>query len=196
MEKLAMQFELRVIGDRLYSTLSNKAAELTKAMLHLCRQTEPICPTIVKLVDRPQLNDLLLQGDTTKVLLVEAHDMSLIYAIQSMERKELAFLSHSGSRLPRLAPLIAVFESPDVLADIRDLPELISDWTFLPLDPSELARRIFSALKGRTFSKPNCGTARFRLFPKREPWCFSEIPCSLSALNLHWRNCFLARWGP
>jgi DNA-binding winged helix-turn-helix (wHTH) protein len=153
MEKLAMQFELRVIGDRLYSTLSNKAGELTKAMLHLCRQTEPICPTIVKLVDRPQLNDLLLQGDTTKVLLVEARDMSLIDAIQSMERKELAFLSHSGTRLPRLAPLIAVFESPDVLADIRDLPELISDWTFLPLDPNELARRIFSALKRKNILK-------------------------------------------
>jgi len=153
MEKLAMQFELEVIGDQLYTILSDKAAGLTEAMRHLCRHTDAVLPALVKLANRPHLRDLLLQGDTVKVVLVEVRDLGIIEAIHAMERKELAFLNHAGSSLPRLAPLIAVFESPAVLAEVRELPELISDWTFLPLDINEVARRIHSTLKRKNIVK-------------------------------------------
>jgi DNA-binding winged helix-turn-helix (wHTH) protein len=153
MEKLAMQFEIEVIGDRLFTTLSDKANDLTEAMRHLCRHTDEVLPTLVKMVNRPHLNDLLLHENMIKVILVEVHDLSVIEAIHVMERKELAFLDHSGTSLPRLAPLIAIFDSPTVLAEVRDLPELISDWIFLPLDPNELARRIHSTLKRKNIIK-------------------------------------------
>jgi hypothetical protein len=60
MEKPAMQFELEVIGDRLYRTLSDKASDLGKAMRHLFRHTDAVLPPLVKLVSPPHLNDLLL----------------------------------------------------------------------------------------------------------------------------------------
>lgn len=148
-----MQFELEVIGDQLFKTLAEKAMDLSAAMRHLCRFTDAVFPGSVKLVNRPHLNDLLLEGDVVRVLLVEAYDLSIIEAIQVMERKELAFLNLTSNTLPRLAPLIAVFDSPAALSEIRDLPELISDWTFLPLDPNELARRIHSTLKRKNILK-------------------------------------------
>lgn len=148
-----MQFQLEVIGEQLYKTLADKATELNEAMQHLCRHTDVVFPSLVKLVKQPHINDLLLQPDAVRVLLVEASDLDVIEAIQVMERKELAFLNLTGDTLPRLAPLIAVFDSPVVLAEIRDLPELISDWTFLPLDPYELARRIHSTLKRKNIIK-------------------------------------------
>lgn len=153
MEKPAMQFELEVIGEQLYKTLTDKAPEITAAMRHLCRNTDAIFPAYFKLVKRPQITDLLLQADVVRVLLVEAYDLNVVEAIQVMERKELAFLNLASNALPRLVPLIAVFESPAVLSEIRDLPELISDWTFLPLDPNELARRIHSTLKRKNILK-------------------------------------------
>nr|WP_314623500.1 hypothetical protein [uncultured Noviherbaspirillum sp.] len=142
-----MQFELEVIGEQLYKVLIDKATELNTAMQHLCRYTDAVFPSVVRLVKRPHVNDLLLQPGVVRVLLVEAYDLNMIEAIQVLERKELAFLNFTNNTLPRLAPMIAVFESPAVLSEIRDLPELISDWTFLPLDPNELARRIHSTLK-------------------------------------------------
>ena len=148
-----MQFELEVIGEQLYETLTEKAKDLGAAMRHLCRHTESVFPSQVRLVNRPHMSDLLLQGDTIRVLLVEVHDLGVIEAIQAMERKELAFLEHTSSARPRLAPLIAVFDSPEMLSDIRDLPDLISDWTFLPLDPNELARRIHLTLKRKNILK-------------------------------------------
>lgn len=153
MGKLAMQLELEVVGDRLYTILSERAAELSEAMRHLCEHTDVVLPTLVRFVRRPHLDDLILNGDVIKVVLIEARDLTVIDAIHAMERKELAFLNHPGSNLPRLAPLIAVFESPSVLADVRELPELISDWTFLPMNINELARRIHSTLKRKNIIK-------------------------------------------
>jgi DNA-binding winged helix-turn-helix (wHTH) protein len=153
MEKLAMQFEIEVIGDQLFTVLSSKTEDLTEAMRHLCRHTDEVLPTLVKMVNRPHLNDLLLHADKVRVILVEVQNLGVIEAIQAMERKELAFLSYSGTNLPRLAPLIAVFESPTVLAEVRELPELISDWIFFPLDPNELARRIHATLKRKNIIK-------------------------------------------
>ncbi|RYZ68824.1 MAG: response regulator transcription factor [Proteobacteria bacterium] len=153
MEKREMQFELVVIGERLFTTLSDKADEFEEAMRHLCRHTDAVVPTLIKMDHRPQFNDLLLQDNVIRVLLVEARDLSIVEIIQAMERKELAFLNHPGTSLPRLAPLIAVFDTPAVLADVSDLPELISDWTFLPFDPSELARRIHATLKRKNILK-------------------------------------------
>lgn len=148
-----MQFELLIIGDQLYKILSDQANELTEIMRQLCRHSEPFLPALVKLAKRPHFDDLMIQEDRVKVLLVEARDLNGIEAIQAMERKELAFLYHPGSKPPRLAPLIAVFESPVVLAEVRELPELISDWIFLPINLNELARRIFSTLKRKNILK-------------------------------------------
>ena len=190
-----MQFELKVIGEELYDALSNRADCMTEAVLQLCRQTEPMYPTIIKLPERPQLTDLLLQQETTTVLLVEARDLSLIEAIQGMEKKELAFFNHSSSVAPRLAPLIAVFESPEVLADIRDLPDLISDWTFLPLDVTGLARRIFSALKRKNILKTKLRYGALSLISESRTLVFFGNTMRLTRSEFVLAELFLSQMG-
>jgi DNA-binding response OmpR family regulator len=190
-----MKFELKVIGDGLYDALSSMSDALTEAVLQLCRQTEPMYPTILKLEDRPQLGDLLLQADMTTVLLVEAKDLSLIEAIQLMEKKELGFINHSSTVAPRLAPLIAVFESPEVLAEIRDLPDLISDWTFLPLDITELARRIFSALKRKNILKPKLRYGALSLISESRTLVFFGNTMHLTRSEFVLAELFLTQMG-
>lgn len=190
-----MQFELGIIGDQLYTLLSNKAAELNEALRHLSRHTDTIFPTLVRLVNRPCLNDLLLQGDVVKVLLVEARDLSVIEAIQAMERKELAFLNHSGSSVPHLAPLIAVFDSPAVLAEVRELPELISDWTFLPLNPNELARRIHSTLKRKNILKTKLRYGVLFVVPETRTLVFFGKTMQLTRSESALAELFLSQMG-
>jgi DNA-binding response OmpR family regulator len=123
-----------------------KELELRSAITHLSRDTEAVFPILLKLQDKPQITELLLVEGGASLIIVEANDLCLIDSLQSIEKKELAVLNQVG-QVARLAPLVAVFSSPEVLSDVRDLPELISDWVFLPIQPCELARRIFSALK-------------------------------------------------
>lgn len=190
-----MQFELRIIGEYLYSTLAESADDLAEALLQLCRHTEPVSPRIIRLADRPRLSDLLLQPDLTKITLVEARDLTLIDAIQSMERKELAFLNSSSNTLPKLAPIIAVFESPDLLADIRDFPELISDWAFMPLDPNELARRIFSVLKRRNILKTRIRYGVLSLLAETRMLVFFGNTIQLTRSEFALAELFLSQMG-
>jgi len=147
-----MRLELKVIGERLFDTIVLSYSTLTETLLQLCCDTDPINATVTLFKEKPQVKDFLLETGGASVILVEATDLSLIDSLQSMERKELAFLGQAGSPT-RLAPVIAVFESADLLSEIRELPDLVSDWTFFPIEPLELARRIFSALKRKNIVK-------------------------------------------
>jgi DNA-binding response OmpR family regulator len=147
-----MRLELKVIGERLFDVVMENSAKLAETLLQLCCDADPISLVIKRFEDKPHSKDFLLEAGDASVILLEANDLSLIESLQSMERKELAFLGHAGSAT-RLVPLIAVFESAELLSEVRDLPDLISDWTFFPLEPLELARRIFSALKRKNIVK-------------------------------------------
>ena len=147
-----MRLEIKVIGDRLFDAILFNRSTLSETFLQLCCDTDPIDAIVTRFDEKPQVKDLLLETGGASIILVEANDLSLIESLQSMERKELAFLGHAGSAI-RLAPLIAVFDSAELLSDIGELPDLISDWTFFPLKSLEMARRIFSALKRKNIVK-------------------------------------------
>jgi DNA-binding winged helix-turn-helix (wHTH) protein len=147
-----MRLELKVIGERLFDAVLSNYSTLTETLSQLCCDTDPIDAVLTRFDDKPQVKDFLLETCGASILLVEATDLSLIESLQSMERKELAFLGHTGSAI-RLAPLIAVFDSAELLSEVRELPDLICDWTFFPLEPLELSRRIFSSLKRKSIVK-------------------------------------------
>jgi DNA-binding winged helix-turn-helix (wHTH) protein len=194
-ENPAMQFELEVIGEQLYKVLLDRATELNAAMQHLCRYTDAVFPSVVRMVKRPHVNDLLLQPGVVRVLLVEAYDLNMIEAIQVLERKELAFLNFTNSTLPRLAPLIAVFESPAALSEIRDLPELISDWTFLPLNPNELARRIHSTLKRKNILKTKLRYGALSVIGETRTLVFFGNTMQLTRSEFALADLFLSQMG-
>lgn len=152
LEKLEMRLELKVIGERLHDVIVSCRLTLSETLLQLCCDKDPIETVVARLGEKPQVNNFLLDASNASVILVEANDLSLIESLQSLERKELAFLGHAGNAT-RLAPVIAVFDSAELLSEVRELPDLISDWTFFPFEPLELARRIFSALKRKNIVK-------------------------------------------
>lgn len=147
-----MRLELKVIGDRLFETIILNHSMLADTLLQLCCDKDPVNLMVTRFEEKPQVKDFLMEVSGASVILVEATDLLLIESLQSMDRKELAFLGQAGNAT-RLLPLIAVFDSPDLLSEVRELPDIISDWTFFPVEPLELARRIFSALKRKNIVK-------------------------------------------
>lgn len=147
-----MQLELKVIGERLFDTIVSNYSTLSATLLQLCCDADPIKIVVTRFEEKPQVKDFLMEMGGASIILVEANDLLLIESLQSMDRKEFAFLGQPGTAT-RLVPLIAVFDSPGLLSEVRELPDIISDWTFFPIEPLELARRIFSALKRKNIVK-------------------------------------------
>lgn len=189
-----MQLELKVIGERLFSILLTNSSNLTDTLLQLCCDTDPISIVIRSFEDKPQVKDFLLDTAGASVILVEANDLSVIESLQSMERKELAFLGQAGNA-SRLVPLIAVFESEEVLSELRELPDIILDWTFLPIEPLELARRIFSALKRKNIVKTKMLYGALSLIPESRILLFFSHSVHLTRSEYALMELFLNQMG-
>lgn len=194
LEKLEMRLELKVIGERLFNTLMTNSSSLAETLSQLCCDTDPLSIMIKHFEDKPQVKDLLLDIAGASAILVEVNDLSLIESLQSMERKELAFLGQAGNAT-QLVPLIAVFESEELLTELRELPDIISDWTFLPLEPLELARRIFSALKRKNIVKTKVLYGALSLIPKSRILLFFENSVHLTRSEYALMELFLNQMG-
>lgn len=189
-----MRLELKVIGERLFDTILINYTTLAETLLQLCCETDPIEAVVTRLDEKPQVKDFLLQTGGPSVILVEASDLTLIDSLQSMERKELAFLSQAGSGT-RLAPLIAVFDSAELLSEVRELPDLISDWTFFPLEPLELSRRIFSSLKRKNIVKTKVLYGALSLISESRALLFFGSGVHLTRSEFALMELFLSQMG-
>lgn len=189
-----MRLELKVIGERLFNTVVSSYSTLAATLLQLCCDTDPICAVVTRFEERPQVRDFLLESGGATVILVEANDLSLIESLQAMERKELAFLGQAGSTM-RLAPVIAVFDSARLLSEVRELPDLIADWTFFPVEPLELARRIFSALKRKNIVKTKVLYGALSLMSEARTLLFFGNGVNLTRSEFCLMELFLSQMG-
>jgi DNA-binding response OmpR family regulator len=189
-----MRLELKVIGERLFDILTKDSAKLAETLLQLCCDEDPISIAITRFEDKPHAKDFMLEAAGASVILLEANDLSLIESLQSMERKELAFLGQAGSAT-RLVPLIAVFESAELLSEVRDLPDLISDWAFFPLEPLELARRIFSVLKRKNIVKTKVLYGALSLISEARALLFFGNSVHLTRSEFALMELFLSQMG-
>lgn len=189
-----MRLELKVIGEQIFDVIMKNSERLAETLLKLCCDTDPISIVIKRFEDKPHAKDLMLEVGGATLILIEANDISLIESLQSMERKELAFLGHAGSTT-RLVPLIAVFKSAEFLSEVRDLPDLISDWTFLPIEPLELARRIFSALKRKNIIKTKVLYGALSLISESRALLFFGASVHLTRSEFALMELFLSQMG-
>ncbi|MFS0753775.1 winged helix-turn-helix domain-containing protein [Noviherbaspirillum sp. 1P10PC] len=189
-----MRLELKVIGERLFDAIMLNYCTLANTLLQLCCETDPIQMIVTRFEEKPQVKDFLIEMDGASVILVEATDLLTIESLQSMDRKELAFLGQAGNAT-RLLPLIAVFNSPELLSEIRELPDIISDWTFFPLETVELARRIFSALKRKNIVKTKVLYGALSLISESRALLFFGDGVHLSRSEFALMELFLSQMG-
>jgi len=189
-----MRLELKVIGERLFDTIIFHYSTLADTLLQLCCDTDPIDLVVTRIEEKPQVKDFLIEAGGASVILVEATDLFLIESLQSMDRKEFAFLGQAGSAA-RLLPLITVFDSPQLLSEVRELPDIISDWTFFPVEPIELTRRIFSALKRKNIVKTKVLYGALSLVSESRALLFFGNAVHLSRSEFALMELFLSQMG-
>lgn len=189
-----MRLELKVIGARLYDAIIFNQYTLANTLLQLCCETDPIQLSVTHFEEKPQVKDFLFETGDASVILVEITDIITIESLQSMDRKELAFLGQAGNAA-RLLPLIAVFGSPELLSEVRELPDVISDWTFFPIEAIELARRVFLALKRKNIVKTKVLYGALSLISESRALLFFEDSVHLSRSEFALMELFLSQMG-
>ena len=189
-----MQIELKVIGDALLASLTKDLKELNEAFFRLCTQSEMIEVKLTRHLVSPEGKGLLLKSDTPTLMLVEAPDMQVIERLQAMERREL-LLDGTEPRSLALAPIIAVFHSHASLAEVRDLPELVSDWVFLPVNSAELARRIILSLKRKAILKTRLRFGALTLVPETRLVFYADKSVHLTRSEFALAELFLSQAG-
>ncbi len=189
-----MRLELKVIGERLFDAIMLNYVTLANTLLQLCCETDPINIIVTYFEEKPQVKDFLIEAGAASIILVEATDVLSIESLQSIDRKELAFLGQAGNAT-RLLPLIAVFDSPQLLCEVRELPDIISDWTFFPLESIELGRRIFSALKRKNIVKTKVLYGALSLISESRALLFFGNGVHLSRSEFALMELFLSQMG-
>jgi DNA-binding response OmpR family regulator len=190
-----MDVELKIIGNRLCRSVVENLSELNEIFEKLCRYINPIVVHATELGERRNIPDMLLQNDKPSIVLIEVNNIAAIDALQAAEKKELMLLRSETGAAVRLSPVIAVFESQKVINDIRDMPELIADWIYEPLNYSELVRRIFAVLKRKNLLKAKLHYGALTLLPEMRTIFFFGKSMHLTRSEFALAELFLSQMG-
>jgi DNA-binding winged helix-turn-helix (wHTH) protein len=190
-----MNINLKVVGESMYRSLSKDVKALNNAFFKLSRQSETVEVTISLLADRPQADDLLHSPESPSILVVDAQDLTLIDKIQSMEKRELLFMKDPMCVPLVMSPLITIFPSHEPLADVREFPDLVSDWMFQPINLSELARRILSSLRRKNILKTKLRFGSLTLVPESRLIAYFGRTIHLTRSEFALAEMFLGQMG-
>jgi DNA-binding response OmpR family regulator len=190
-----MDVELKIVGDRLFQSLSENLPILTGVFQKICRHISPIVPHLSNIGERRSISDMLLQNDMPAIVLIQANSIAAVETLQASERKELMVLRSESGAIIRLAPVIAVLSAEKVIADTRDMPEIIADWLFEPLDFSELARRIYAVLKRKNLLKARLHFGALTLLSEMRTILFFGKSMHLTKSEFALAELFLSQMG-
>lgn len=136
-----MEINLKIVGDNLFNLLSKDQEALNDALWKITQRSERV---VVNFFHASELHadDLLINVEFPSMLIIEARDSAQIEKIQDFGKLKNAPLISA-----QFVPIIAAFHSDASLGGMIDLPDLISDWLFIPVAVPELARRILGVLR-------------------------------------------------
>lgn len=190
-----MNINLKVVGESLYLLLSRELKALNTAFYKLSRQSEAVEVSVTLLADKPQADDLLHSPENPSILLIDAADLSLIEKIQAMEKKELLFMKDPMCLPLVMSPLITIFPAHAALADVREFPDLVSDWMFMPVHLPELARRILCALRRKNILKTKLRFGSLTLVPESRVIAYLGHTMHLTRSEFALAEMFLGQMG-
>lgn len=190
-----MKIRLKVIGADLHKVLMQELNVLNTSFLKLARQSEPLEADIIRLPDAPRLEDLLNVPEAPAVILIDAHDMSLVGKIQAMEKKDLVFLKNPPCVPAALSPVLLVLDPQTSVTDMREFPDCVSDWIFLPFSEHELARRTLLSLRRKNILKAKLQFGALTLLPESREISFMGKNMKLTRSEFALAELFLSQMG-
>lgn len=190
-----MDVELKIIGDRLFHALTEQLPILNEVFQKICRHISPIVVHLTQLGERRNIADMILRNDKSSIVLMQVNNSSSIETLQASERKELMLLRSELGTLLRVAPIIAVMDSEKVINDTRDMPEIVADWIFGPIDLTEMAHRIYAVLKRKNLLKARLHFGALTLLSEMRTILFFGKSMHLTRSEFALAELFLSQMG-
>jgi DNA-binding response OmpR family regulator len=190
-----MDVELKIVGDRLFRSLADNLGAINETLQKICRHITPVVVHLNDLGERRSVSDMLLCHEKPSVVLMQVNNISAVEGLQNTERKEMMLLRSESTGMVRLSPVIAILESEKVVCDIRDMPEIIADWVFEPLNYQEIARRIFAVLKRKNLLKNRLHFGALTLLSEMRTILFFGKSMHLTRSEFALAELFLSQMG-
>lgn len=190
-----MEVNIRIIGDDLYASLIKQKDQLNATFRKMLRHRETVEVQLEHLPGGLRPEYLILYPDAPSFLIISADNASILEQIQVMERRELMGIESPPCIPLVLCPVMLVFPSQSHLADVREFPEFISDWIAAPVQVTELARRMISALKRKNILKSVLHFGEVTLEPETRIISFQDKTLRLTRSEFALAEMFLTQMG-
>ncbi|MDB5823174.1 MAG: hypothetical protein JWR21_1878 [Herminiimonas sp.] len=190
-----MEIHLKVIGEDLFQILLKEVDNLNSSFMKLTRQNEPVTAKIFHLSDSPKVEDLVNIPDSPSVILIDAKDLNLVAKIQAMEKKDMVLLKNPPSVPASLSPVVLILDSKTAISELREFPECVSDWVFMPVSGQELSRRILLSLKRKNILKAKLQFGALTLMPESREISFIGKNMKLTRSEFALAELFLSQMG-
>jgi DNA-binding response OmpR family regulator len=188
-----MRISLKVIGSDLFLAICKEAKQLDSIFSTLFNAEEPVEWQFSYVSGPLKPDEVLSASDWPTVLVVDAKSIESSESDQFAKKDVLEVLKQSLST--ELVPIIVVFDSPAATATIKDFPEAITDWIFVPITAAELASRIYLCLKKKNILKTRLLFGSIALFPNSRVVSYSGKHIYLTPLEFALTEIFLNKTG-
>ena len=189
-----MEITVKILGDNLYSAIQAGKSALDSTFLKLSRHTDPITIAIEKIVEPLSGESLLAVPEKPAVILAHSDNTCLLDRLQNLEKRDL-FTPGSGEPSPLIMPIVMVFSASSPMNDLRDFPDMVSDWFFMPVAAPELARRVLYSLRRKSILKSRLCFGPMTLIPDTRTLTFSGKSTILTRSEFALAELFLSQLG-
>ncbi|WP_151445979.1 winged helix-turn-helix domain-containing protein [Lacisediminimonas profundi] len=189
-----MDITIRILGDNLYSAILASKAALDSTFLKLSRNTDPIDIFVEKVEEPLRAESLMADPERPAVILAHTDNTHFVDRLQAMEKREL-LLAGSSESSPLISPIIMVFSPGSPMSELREFPEMVSDWFFMPVAAPELARRVLYSMRRKSILKSRLCFGPMTLIPDTRTISFAGRSAVLTRSEFALAELFLAQMG-
>jgi len=191
-----MKIQLRVVGEGLYQRLSKEIESGNGAFPKMFREESVEWELLMEEADFTR-ESMVCSARSPTALIVEARDMAMVEKIQALEQQTHCHLSvrKAADTNVIVSPIIMVFQSPAILVNTDEFPDVVSDWMFTPVAISDLAMRVFCALKRKGALHTQLNFGPLTLMPDSKQITFGGRCEHLTCSELILAELFLVRLG-
>ncbi|MDO8299502.1 winged helix-turn-helix domain-containing protein [Lacisediminimonas sp.] len=189
-----MEITIKILGENLFSAIKASKPALDATFFKLSRHADPVTITVEKINEPLSVQDLLADPQNPSVILAHTDNTFFLDRLQTMEKRD-ALLAGSSDSSPLVAPIIMAFSPGSPMNELREFPDMVSDWFFMPVAAPELARRVLYALRRKCILKSRLCFGPMTLIPDSRTLMFATRSTVLTRSEFALAELFLAQLG-
>ena len=189
-----MEITIKILGENLFSAIKASKPALDATFFKLSRHADPISIFVEKISEPLNAEDLIADPQKPSVILAHTDNTFFLDRLQTMEKRD-ALLSSSIEASPMIAPIIMAFSPGSPMNELREFPDMVSDWFFMPVAAPELARRVLYGLRRKSILKSRLCFGPMTLIPDSRMITFGTKNAVLTRSEFALAELFLAQLG-